>query len=160
MKFKKILSFITIVGLGSTIFSSNAFAATAVLDNDALSSAPGHTSSSGSWTYKSGSGYNSDHRYANAGSGSFQYSGYIWGYNVKNVSGTYGVYLNSASFTNTSTAYQIGESGGYVYINQKSAPGGWSTLKTYKGYNHLTAINGSLTTKSGGVGADATRLVY
>ncbi|OMH23713.1 hypothetical protein BK726_09695 [Bacillus thuringiensis serovar londrina] len=53
-----------------------------------------------------------------------------------------------------------GENGGYVYINQNTAPSGWSTLKRYQGYNHLIAINGYLTTKSGSVGADATKIDY
>ncbi|MEC2714701.1 hypothetical protein P9X50_23875, partial [Bacillus cereus] len=133
IKKRKLFTLLSALGIGLAISSGSASAA--VLDNDALSTAPGQTSQSGSWTYGTGSGYNNDYRIASAGSGSFQYSGYVWGYNVKNVTGNYGVYLSNKNFNNSSTAYQIGENGGYVYINQNTAPSGWSSLKRYQGYN-------------------------
>ncbi|MDA1536437.1 MULTISPECIES: hypothetical protein [Bacillus] len=160
MKFTKILGIVAALGLSATCYTTDTLAATAVLDNDALSNAPGRTQSSGTWTYRSGSGYNSDYRIANAGASGFQNSNYIWAFNVKNVNATYSVYLANASFNNKRTAYQTGENGGFAYVDQNSAPSGWSNIRIAHSYNQLIAINGALTTKSGNVGADATRLIY
>lgn len=150
---------------GVTMFSSSAFAATTkILDNDALSNAPGYNDMSGSWVYKTGSGYNGDYRLISgsrlgAGSG----AGYSWIFNVKNKSATHSVYLNNAGFTSPKTAYQIDfNTTGVVFINQNTAPGGWNNLGKNKSDSNPSAIiiNGAMSSSKGSVGADATKIVY
>lgn len=101
------------------MFASNAAAATSVIDNDPLSSAPGYHQYEGSWSHRSG-GYNSDHRYIS--SSDLTYASYTWIHeSLKNTYATYGVYLYNATFTNTRVAYQMGNNGNRGYINQDTA---------------------------------------
>ncbi|MBB3907732.1 hypothetical protein B6A27_01005 [Anoxybacillus sp. UARK-01] len=146
---------------GLAFFSTNTFATTDIVDNDALSNAPGFSEQKGNWIYKTGSGYYNDYRIVSATVNGFDPDyAYIWRFYAHDKNAAHYVYLNNKDFTNPRTAYQIDELGGIVYINQNTAPGGWNFLKTNKEWNHMIVINTSLTTKVGNVGADATKITY
>lgn len=148
---------------GMVLFSTSAFATTLELDNDALSSAPGYNTMSDSWTYKTGSGLNGDYRIISGSHfGATSNAAYGWIYNVDYKSAYHYAYLNNASFTDPSVAYQIDYTGTYAYINQDTAPGGWVYLKynTANSDGSAIFINGALSSRTGYAGADGTKITY
>lgn len=148
-----------VFSLGLVIPTASASAATAIVDNDALSGAPGYNQSGGSWTWRSGSGYNNDHRIIPSISANNE-AYYLWHYNVRSVNASYYVYLANPSFNSPRAGYQVGEYGGFTYINQNTAPTGWSYLNSYSGTNHFVNLAVIQSTKSGNLGVDATKITY
>ena len=155
---KIILKSLLLTILGFVLVLPSAFAATAIVDNDALSSAPGTNDMSGSWTWHSGSGYNNDYRTIPSNASSTAH--YVWIYDVMSVNASYYVYLANPAFTNPKVSYQIGEYGGWVNINQNAAPTAWNFLKQYSGTHHFINLPLVQASSIGTIGADATRLVY
>ncbi|MCL1701184.1 hypothetical protein [Lysinibacillus sp. Bpr_S20] len=156
---KNILRSLILAVFSFILVMPSAFAATAIVDNDATSSQPGWNQSEGPWKWSSGSGYNNDYRSIPANTSSIG-AYYLWHYNVQSVNASYYVYLANPSFNCPSAAYQIGEYGGWVNVNQNTAPTGWTYLKQYKGTHHFINLSPGQSTKSGTIGADATKLVY
>ncbi len=158
---KKIFGSLFALTLALTTFSSSAFATTLVVDNDATSSAPGYNFKSGTWSYKTDSGYNGDYRIIS--SSQLTYANYGWSFNTSNKTASNYVYLSNANFTNPKAAYQIGNNGSYVYLNQNTAPGGWNFLKTetdLTGAPIFINLNGAISSTTGNAGADASKIVY
>jgi hypothetical protein len=163
---KKVFSSLLAAIFGLTLFSSSAFASTTlVVDNDALSSAPGYNTMSGSWGYYTGSGYNNDYRMISSSYfGSTSNASYGWVFNASNVTADHAVYLANANFTNPSTAYQLDYSNNYAYIDQNTAISGWNFLGTNTSDSSGSALflDGAMSSTQGGTnaGADAAYISY
>ncbi|GAE48227.1 hypothetical protein JCM21738_5314 [Mesobacillus boroniphilus JCM 21738] len=82
---------------------------------------------------------------------------------LKNKVVAYHVYLANANFTNPKTAYQLGQTGTLVYVNQDTARSGWNHIGTVSDYTNspfFLVINGVMSSKTGSTGADAMKVTY
>lgn len=160
-KKKKFLTILFGLVLALTMFSSNAYATTLELDNDALSNASGYNQFEGNWSYQKGSGMNGDYRIIPSSQMSYAY--YSWIYYVSNKTASSYVYLYNINFTNPKAAYQISNNATYVYINQNTALPGWNYLtrvSDFTGAPYFINLNGAMSSNIGNAGADAVKIVY
>ena len=140
-----------------------------VIDNDPLSSAPGNFKSTG-YTYGKGANdYNGDHRLGTPGKETKEC---IWVHKSITYAdvpyASYRVYLHNSSFTCPKAAYYVTAPNGWqdkfaCFINQDTAPGGWSyIIKNYSSYPEselgLTLGNGG-SSGGGKLGADAGEII-
>lgn len=168
---KKMIKLLLIISCSFLVSFTNVFAATKtiIIDNDALSSAPGDNGSSYGFTYGTGSGnYNNDYRIAKPGTSShYQWASKSVDYEDADYDVNYYVYLNNVKFTCPKAFYElstspVGTKG--IIKNQDTAPGGWNTIITHFGgaMDYVLAIDVSCHLSSGGgnVGADAAKMTY
>jgi len=141
---------------------------TDVMDNDNNAIGSSDNVIVGPWEYqKSTNSFRGDHRYLASPSTSTIYE-YDWRFS--SCSGQYGhvyVYVWDTKFTNQQASYRMynnqtipGTQTLNVYLNQRTAPGGWNYLgKTTQAKTGVLALVVP-TAASGGTGADAAKIDY
>lgn len=156
---KRLFSFALMATITLGCYSESTLAATAVLDNDALSGAPGYNKVRGIWSYKKGTGYNGDLRAVS--SSRIANASYLYSFNASNKNVSYYAYINSKSATNPKAAYQLGEgTNNYKYVNQNTAPGGWYFLGRKSNRHIFVSVNGAISSRQGILAADAMKIKY
>lgn len=166
---KKIISVFSILMVCLIAISSVYAAKYIVIDNDPLSSSQGTCAYHG-YTYGKGANdYNGDHRIGTPG----RYGDdYIWVHkSIKYADvpyASYRVFLHNASFTCPKAAYYVQAPNGYegkfaCFINQDTAPGGWSyVIKNYSSYPESSLgldIENGASSGGGKLGADAAEII-
>lgn len=136
--FKKIAASVmalTTLAVGSVGMTASAYSATRTIDNDSIASGYGNENDNNAYSYITADYlYNGDARIASSSSSNSYYS---WTYPSmsaadKTCTCKVQAYLKHADFTDTSAAYYVNLSQ-YTsirigYINQNTAPSGWSSV--------------------------------
>lgn len=165
---KKIVSVFSMLMVFLIAISSVYAAKYIVVDNDPLSSSPGIAYNNG-YTYGKGTyDYNGDYRISKP---TISPGMYLWGHKSLDYAHagevSYRVFLHNSKFTCPKVAYYVSGSdmGEHFacYLNQDTAPGGWSyIIKNYCGSGHYQ-IGGEIDNRfcSGGgqIGADAFEMI-
>lgn len=133
-----------------------------VLDNDNNGLNSSDNDYSGSWKHEySTNSYRGDHRYAAPTSSG--YNLYWWYFGSCSMTGTSKVYLWNTKFNATNVTYAATNSSGLQItsksINQRNAPGGWSSLLSFSKPISTIRLSHSYN-NDGGAGADGIQLNY